>query len=129
MMMIFRPKDHLWEGYPEDAPRVGTSVCDVVHNRIDSVLRNQEYISNEALRTLVKISKIVSSQTYNDTIRTVNDFFDYYDPSCAQTVLRYHLVPLMTTGNIRLPFLGKDFLVDCGSPTHLEKFLCKLTPY
>jgi hypothetical protein len=128
MMTVFRPKNQLWEGYPEVAPRVGT-IVPVAENRIDSVLRNQEYISKEAPRTFVKVTKLISDQTYRDIIRTVNDFFDYHQPELEHTVLRHHLVALMTKGDITLPFPRKNFSADCGGKSHLGKFMKPLTDY
>jgi hypothetical protein len=59
-------------------------------------------------------------------MRTLNQFFDEYDPDLAASVLRHHLVPLMTTGDTSLPFDMRDFFAFCSDPA---RFIAGFTEY
>jgi hypothetical protein len=59
-----------------------------------------------------------STSRLSSLMRTLNQFFDEYDPDLAASVLHHHLVPLMTTGDTSLPFDMRDFFAFCSDPAH-----------
>lgn len=57
---------------------------------------HKEYLHKHAKRYEIKVTPVSSDQTYKDTMRTLDQFFDDHDVNDQS--LRHRLVPLMTTG-------------------------------
>ena len=124
MFKVFRPKDPTWLAL-DPGPHVSTTF-DQAETRIRDIHKHQEYLMLKAPRHSITLAPVTSDQTYKDTMRTLNKFFDEHDPSLEDTILRHHLVPLMTTGDITLPFPTCDFFAACANP---DRFTAGLTPY
>jgi hypothetical protein len=127
MLNLFRPMDGLWDG-AEPGPHVAT-IVQSLETRIRNPIRRRKWLSEEAPRHEVNINPALSDQTYRDTLRTTNAFIDDYDPQLAPNILRHHLVALMTSGDITLPFDNgfSNFFESCA-PDYM-RFTQYLTPY
>lgn len=128
MMKLFRPMDAAWNG-TEAGPHVATAIP-ALETRISLSTKLQKWLASEAERHPVSITPVFSSQTYKDLVRSVNMFFDAFEPDKQSTVLRHHLVPLMTTGDATLDFPSEDFFGYCqANPALWNRFTIGMTPY
>lgn len=78
-MKVFRPRDSSWSGV-DSGPHVGT-IIPVAETRIREPLQQQKYLTMHAPRHELSITPVISEQTFKDTLRTLNLFFDGYDPA------------------------------------------------
>ena len=124
MFKVFRPRDPTWRAV-DSGPHVATIIPEA-ETRFHDVHKYHRYLQTKAERHEIGVAPITSDQTYNDTMRTLNQFFDEYNPDLNTTVLRHHLVPLMTTGDTTLPFPARDFFAACVDP---ERFIAGFTEY
>ena len=124
MFKVFRPRDPTWRAV-DSGPHVATVIPEA-ETRFRDVHKYHRYLHTKAERHEIGVAPITSDQTYNDTMRTLNQFFDEYNPDLNTTVLRHHLVPLMTTGDTTLPFPARDFFAACVDP---ERFIAGFTEY
>jgi hypothetical protein len=121
---VFRPRDPNWLAV-DNAPHVATMIPEA-ETRIRDIYKYQQYLQAKAERHEIGVAPISSNQTYKDTIRTLNEFFDEYNSDLSGMILRHHLVPLMTTSDATLPFPKRDFFAICSDIT---RFTLGFTEY